>query len=199
MICPGMIVNRLPGNIEDESPLLPAKNGRFRRYRIALVILLPFFTSGIWTSCSGDPNGGANQPSDPAAYMPNREFEEKLGGYVRSSSGSAKMKSPKIGENFSPENGAVKITFLGTMPAASDIGPQPLTLKIYSNQPVPGQPLFSASPEIANRTPAEWTFSVEQQLPLAPGLYYFKIERTVNEDPVFVGKFIVGKNPLPKR
>jgi hypothetical protein len=132
--------------------------------------------------------------ADPAAFEPNRDFEDRLGSKLRTTGGSARMESPAMGANFSPQNGFVKIHFQGTAPADVDTAKFPLVLKIYNNRPVAGQPVFRVLPFITNRSLAteHWTFSSSQRWRLPPGLYYYLVERQTDEDLIFVGKFTVG-------
>ncbi len=133
--------------------------------------------------------------ADPAAFAPNREFEDRLGSGVRATDGSADMKSPAMGADFALENGQVKITFRGTAPADADTARYPLALKIYTNRPVSSQaPPLRVLPTISNRSAAtgKWAFYAPQTLRLRPGLYYFTLERQSDEEVLFVGKFTVG-------
>jgi len=130
--------------------------------------------------------------ADPADFLPNRDFEARLGSTIRTTDGSVEMQSPTLGANFTSANGFVKINFRGTAPADDDVSTNPLVLKIYSNRA--DQPLFNILPVINDRKTAtgRWNFSSSQRLRLKPGLYYFTIERKADEDLVFVGKFTVG-------
>jgi len=131
--------------------------------------------------------------ADPAAFVPNREFEDRLGSQIRATDGSAEMHSPVTGAHFIPEKGSVKIQFRGAAAASSDTAQFPLILNIYSNRISSAQPLLRLSPVIQNRgtTAEKWIFSVSQRLRLQQGLYYFTLERRANEDLIFVGKFTV--------
>ena len=132
--------------------------------------------------------------ADPAAFTPNRGFEDRIGSQIRAAGGSVDLQSPAMGANFAPENGFVKITFRGTAPADADTAQYPLVLKIYTNKNPSGEALFRLLPTIDNRASAadKWTFSTVQRLRLRPGLYYFTVERQAEEDLIFTGKFTVG-------
>ncbi|MBC7774159.1 MAG: hypothetical protein H7246_01870 [Phycisphaerae bacterium] len=131
--------------------------------------------------------------ADPAAYTPNRDFENRLGSMIRSSNGTAEMSSPAMGASFKAENGVVKINFRGTAPADADTARFPLALKIYDNRASSGKSLLRLLPIISNRNASNgtWAFSSAQRLRLRPGLYYFTLERQLDEDLIFVGKFRV--------
>jgi len=132
--------------------------------------------------------------ADPAAFAPNRDFEDRLSGGVRTADATAQMQSPAPGADFTPENGLVKMNFRGLAPADADTARYPLALKIYTNQSGSSQPLFRLLPAISNRSAVngKWAFSASQRLRLKPGLYYFTLERVTDEDLIFVGKFTVG-------
>ena len=133
--------------------------------------------------------------ADPAAFVPNRAFEDRLGIQIRAMGGSAELQSPAPGANFIPENDFIKIDFRGTAPADADTARFPLAINIYANRTAAGQALFRLRPNISNRSTAreKWTFSLSQRLRLRPGLYYFTIERQADEDLIYVGKFTVGE------
>ncbi|MBP6812159.1 MAG: hypothetical protein KA138_11600 [Saprospiraceae bacterium] len=131
--------------------------------------------------------------ADPAAYLPNRDFENRLGSLIRSSNGTAEMTSPAMGATFKAENGVVKINFRGAAPADGDTAQFPLVLKIFDNAVDLNKSLFQVLPTIKNRNTADgsWAFSSAQRLRLQPGLYYYTMERQADEDLIFVGKFRV--------
>ncbi len=124
--------------------------------------------------------------ANPAAFTPNSEFEARLGSTMRSTDGSAEVKSPVSGANFTPENGFVKINFRGTAPANADS----IVLKIYNNQ-LASQPV-RVLPTHQNTGNKTADFSSLQRLRLPPGQYYFTLERHADEELIFVGKFRVG-------
>ena len=130
--------------------------------------------------------------ADPAAFKLNRDFEARLGSQIRDAGGSATVKSPAQGADFTPENGSVNILFRGTAPAAADSAQFPLILRIYNNQAAAGRPVFTTGLKVDRRDSDPWTFSKTSKLSLKAGLYYFTIERTTEEDLIFVGKFTVG-------
>lgn len=132
----------------------------------------------------------------PPDFAPNRAFEDRLGGNIRSSGAAAEMQSPVINADYKPKNGYVQINFRGSAPADTDTAQFPLVLNIYTNLPDATQPVLRLQPIIKNRESAagKWTFSSVQKLKLLPGLYYFTLERQANEDLIFVGKFTVGRH-----
>lgn len=131
--------------------------------------------------------------ADPAAYIPNRAFEGRLGSMIRSSDGTTEMSSPAMGATFKAENGLVKINFRGTAPDNGDTAQFPLVLKIYDNQVDFRKSLYRVLPSINNRNASNgtWAFSSAQRLRLKPGLYYYTVERLADEDLIFAGKFRV--------
>lgn len=134
--------------------------------------------------------------ADPADFAVNREFEDRLGSTVRSTDGAAEVQLPRMGANFTPLNGLVKINFQGTAPAGTDDASQPLIIKVYTNQVGASQPQLRILPTISNRNKGAepWKFSASQRLRLRPGLYYFTLERQAEEELIYVGKFTVGKH-----
>jgi hypothetical protein len=131
--------------------------------------------------------------ANPADFAINRAFDEHLGSSTRATNGAADLKSPRLGADFTPENGRVKINFQGTAVASSDPAQSPLVLKIFNNQPN-AEPIFNLSPVISSQSRAtnEWAFSLSPKLRLKPGLYYFTIERQEDGDLIYIGKFTVG-------
>ncbi|MEO6760502.1 MAG: hypothetical protein ABIO24_13670, partial [Saprospiraceae bacterium] len=109
---------------------------------------------------------------------------------------SAEMLRPAMGADFTPVNGFVKIHFQGTVPAIADDADQPLLLKIYTNQGASNPPMLRFSPPITDRDQAkgQWTFAITPRLRLRPGVYYYILERSADEDMLFVGKFTVGRH-----
>ena len=210
--------------VQEAPPATPTNYGWVKGLGLALVALLAIWLGWRWLSPTAEPAipqeiksspipsepGSSPQspdtPSvpqeklrpiamaDPKDFLPNRDFEARLGSNIRASGGSAEMQSPALGAGFVPKDGFVKINFRGTAPADADTARYPLALKIYANQPIDNQPSFQVLPAITNRSsqPATWTFSSAQRLYLKPGLYYFTIERQAEEDLIFVGKFTVG-------
>lgn len=156
----------------------------------------PVATPGKPSDPTTPPEKAPERPiamAEPAAFAPNRNFEDRLGSGVRAVGGPAEMQSPAIGANLTPESGFVKITFRGTAPADANDSRQPLVLKIYDNKPASNQPLFRALPEVRPQDAAgNWAFFSSQRLRLHPGLYYFTLERQSDEELLFVGKFTVG-------
>ena len=131
--------------------------------------------------------------ANPADFAINRAFEDHVGSNLRATNGAAELASPRLGANFTPDNGKVNLFFKGTVGASADAQPFPLLLKIYNNQPNT-EPLFNLTPNISSqsRTTSQWAFSLSSKLRLKPGLYYFTIERQEDGDLVYTGKFTVG-------
>lgn len=131
--------------------------------------------------------------ANPADFAVNRAFDEHLGSSTRAINGAAEMKSPRLGADFTPENGRVNLNFQGKAVASSDPAQFPLVLKIYNNQPN-AEPLYNLAPAISSQSRAtnEWAFSLSPKLRLKPGLYYFTIERQEDSDMIYIGKFTVG-------
>lgn len=134
--------------------------------------------------------------ADPKDFNINPAFESRLslsGSQSRAVDGSAELKSPRQGANFTPENGRVSIKFQGTAGADSGSEQNPLLLEIYNNQPNP-KTLHSLYPTVSasSRATSVWEFSTTAKLPLKPGLYYFNILRQDDGAVVYTGKFTVG-------
>lgn len=144
---------------------------------------------------------GAQKPNrpiamvDPQAFKPSQNFEDRLSNKLRSAGEQAQLLSPKISENFTPENGMVKIRFLGTAPAEADSISSLLILKIYNNSPLPDSPVYQIVPSITNssQVDTQWSFDITLRLRLKAGLYYFTLERQADEDLLYTGKFFVGR------
>jgi hypothetical protein len=137
----------------------------------------------------------SNEPiamADRSGYVVNPAFESRLGSQIRAVDGGATLLSPVSGANFTAKDGFVSIHFRGNAAADSDTAQYPLAVKIYNNQPDPGQPLLIIRPNIIRGDKELWIFSATQRLKLKPGLYYFTIEKEADEDLIFVGKFTVG-------
>jgi hypothetical protein len=120
--------------------------------------------------------------ANPSAYIPNRIFENRLESMVRSTNGKTTMTSPAVGALIKTENGVAKLNFKGSVPANEDNSQFPLVLKIFDNRVLPAK---------TNRDNPQWSFSSAQRLKLQPGLYYYTLERQMDDDLLYVGKFTV--------
>jgi hypothetical protein len=131
--------------------------------------------------------------ANPADFAINRAFEDHVGSNLRATNGAAELSTPRVGANFTPDNGKVTLFFKGTVGASSDTQRFPLLFKIYNNQPNT-EPLFNLNPNISSqgRTTSQWSFVLSSKVSMKPGLYYFTIERQEDGDLVYTGKFTVG-------
>ncbi len=134
--------------------------------------------------------------ADRSAFKSNPAFEARLGnGGVRSTDGQVvAMQSPAPGADFKAVQGIVTISFKGTVLADDDPSANPIKIHIYASKST-DTPLVQWLPDISNRQEAaeKWSFSSKKALRLAPGLYYFTLERQADADLIFVGKFTVDK------
>jgi hypothetical protein len=129
--------------------------------------------------------------ANPSAYIPNRIFENRLESMVRSTNGKTTMTSPAVGALIKTENGVAKLNFKGSVPANEDNSQFPLVLKIFDNQNSDDKFLYRVLPAKTNRDNPQWSFSSAQRLKLQPGLYYYTLERQMDDDLLYVGKFTV--------
>lgn len=134
--------------------------------------------------------------ADKASFKLNPVFEARLGnGGIRSTNGEqVQMQSPALGSDFTITKGQVKINFKGTATADDSQEEFPLQLNIYNNKSSE-TPVAQLAPSITNRNESveKWTFSASETLRLSPGQYYFTLERTLDGELIFVGKFSVDK------
>lgn len=134
--------------------------------------------------------------ADKASFKLNPVFEARLGnGGIRSTDGEqVQMQSPALGSDFTITKGQVKINFKGTAMADDSQEEFPLQLNIYNNKSSETS-VAQLAPSITNRkeSAGKWTFSASETLRLSPGQYYFTLERTLDGELIFVGKFSVDK------
>lgn len=131
---------------------------------------------------------------DRRAFRPNPDFEARLGGGIRSTSADAvEVKRPAMGADFPLKHAQADLYFEGIVGADSDTARFPLVLNLYASQSaqVPALQLF---PTIGRQQAATglWQFSARRRARLAPGLYYFTLERQREGALIYVGKFTVG-------
>lgn len=134
--------------------------------------------------------------ADRTAFKSNPVFEARLGnGGIRSTDGKVvEMQSPALGADFKAVKGVVTLYFKGTALSDDDQSENPIQINIYASKST-DTPLAQLLPDISNRNEKteKWAFSTRKALRLPPGLYYFTIERQIDSDLIFVGKFTVDK------
>ena len=134
--------------------------------------------------------------ADRTAFKSNPVFEARLGnGGIRSTDGKVvKVQSPVLGADFKAVKGVVSLHFKGTALSDDDQSENPLQINIYASRST-DTPIAQFTPGITNRNEKtdKWAFSTKKALRLPPGLYYFTIERQLDSELIFVGKFTVDK------
>jgi hypothetical protein len=129
--------------------------------------------------------------AEPIDIVPNRSFEPQVASGLRSADDVViQWQQPGPNADYTPNTaGLVALRFAGTVEGA--VEPNAVELAIFGNRDA-RRALYTQPLALVTTTQASKRIELRHTLKLKPGLYYFTIAPSPDDDPWYVGKFTVG-------